>query len=330
MKALIIGGTGIISTDVSKLAVERGWDVTLLNRGQRPQFVPEGAKVIEGDARDEAQIKALIKSESFDVVANFIGFKPEFVEQDTRVYAGKCGQYLYISSIAAYQKPSSNFIITESTPLKNPYWQYGRDKIACEETLMRAYREQDFPVTIVRPGLTYNKTIIPFIANCWPRPWTMIDRMQKGQPILLPGDGTSLFTMTHARDFAKGFVGLMGNQRAIGQPFHITTDEACTWNQYLEAIEAAAGLKANAVHVATDYICKIAPSFYGDLVGDKIQCTVFDNSKIKHFVPDFCATTPFALGVRECLDYFRAHPELQVVDAEYSKMYDDIFKAYGI
>ena len=330
MKALIIGGTGIISTDVSRLAIEGGWDVTLLNRGQRGQFAPEGAKVIVGDARDAAQMNELMKDKTYDVVANFIGFKSEYIEQDIRLFEGKCGQYIFISSSAAYQKPSSDTFITESTPLRNPYWQYGRDKIACEETLNKAYRDSGFPMTIVRPGLTYNKTIIPFIANCWPRPWTMIDRMERGLPVLVPGDGTSLFTMTHSRDFAKGFVGLMGNQRAMGHPFHITTDEALTWNQYLDAIEAAAGIKAARAYVAADFICKHAPALYGDLVGDKIQNTVFDNGKIKRFVPGYCATTSFAHGARESLEYFRSHPEHCVVDETYNAMYDAIFSAYGV
>ncbi len=330
MRALIIGGTGVISSDVSALAVRLGWDVTLFNRGTNEEFVPEGAKVVLGDAHDADQIKKLFGGKTYDVVANFIAYKPETVTRDVEIFGGNCGQYLFISSAVAYQKPSSTLLITESTPRRNPYSQYGRDKIACEEVLNSAYRGTAFPAAIVRPSWTYNRTGIPFIATSWKRPWSLVERLQKGLPILVPGDGTSRFTITHARDFAKGFVGLMGNELTAGHSFHITGSEALSWNQYLDILAGFIGVRANPVHVATDFILQHAPRLSSDLMGDKIHTLLFDNSKLKLFVPDFSATTSYAQGVRESLDYLFSRPELQILDDEYTAMYDAVFAAHGL
>ncbi|GHV51675.1 hypothetical protein AGMMS49579_07530 [Spirochaetia bacterium] len=329
MNALIIGGTGVISTDVVKLALERGWDITLLNRGQRSKTLPQGAHSIECDARDEGAMQKALGGKYFDVVANFIGFLPEQIEQDIRIFNGHCGQYLFISTCCTYQKPDGNYLTTESTPLKNSDSLYGRRKIACEEILNHAWREKDFPVTIVRPNWTYNITTIPFIMTSWKQPWTLIDRLQKGLPVIIPGDGTNRFTITHAADFAEGFVGLMGNQHAIGHAFHITGEEALSWNQYLETIEKITDCKANVIHIASDFIVKVIPTLHDDLMGDKTVTFLFDNTKIRQFVPGFAALTPYAQGVRASIEYLKARKELQTIDAEYVANIDKVLAAYA-
>lgn len=328
MKALFIGGTGIISAAVSKLAVERGWDLSLLNRGTKSQWTPEGAEVIRADIRNFPETDKALKGRSFDVVADWIGFLPEHVESDIRLFSGRTAQYVFISTAAAYQKPPAHYIVDESTPLGNPYWQYARDKIACEEALNHACRADGFPVTIIRPSLTYGLTMIPFLMNSWGKPYTLIDRIKKGKKTIVPGDGTSLWTMTHSTDFAKGFVGLMGNRRAIGHAFNIMSDEVLTWNQILEAIADAAGARADAVHIATDFIVEKEPSLTGTLLGDKSQSSVFDCGKLKRFVPDFIAAMPFAKGVRLSVEYFDSHPEMQTIDEEYNAILDRILNAY--
>ena len=328
MKALFIGGTGIISTAVSKLAVEQGWELSLLNRGTKSQWTPEGAEVIQADIRNPAEAEKALKGRSFDVVADWIGFLPEHAETDIRLFTGRTAQYMYISSAAAYQKPPSHYIVDESTPLHNPYWQYARDKAACEELLNRAYREDGFPITVIRPSLTYGLTMIPYLMNSWCKPYTLIRRLRQGKKIIVPGDGTSLWTMTHSTDFARGFVGLMGNRRAVGQAFNIMSDEVQDWNRILEAIADAAGAKADAVHIATDYIVGKEPTLTGTLLGDKSQSAVFDCSKLKAFVPGFEATMPFAEGVRISVEYFDSHPEMQAVDEEYDAMVDRIIEDY--
>jgi nucleoside-diphosphate-sugar epimerase len=335
MNALIIGGTGIISTDVVKLALARGWDITLLNRGQHSKVLPQGvhpagaAHSIECDTRDEGAMQKALEGKYFDVVANFLGYLPEQIEQDIRIFSGKCGQYLFISTCATYQKPDYNYLTTESTPLKNSNSLYGRRKIACEEALNHAWREKDFPVTIVRPNWTYNNTAIPFIMTPWRQPWTLIDRLQKGLPIIIPGDGESRFTITHASDFAEGFVGLMGNYHAIGHAFHITGEEALTWNQYLGIIEKITGCKAKVLHIASDFICKVIPAMRDELLGDKAIAFLFDNTKIRQFVPGFAAKVSYAQGVKAAFDYLQTHKELQTVDADYTANYDKVLAAYG-
>ena len=329
MKALFIGGTGLISSAVSELAVQQGWELTLLNRGNRGQWVPEGAEVIACDVRDYASMEKALKGRTFDVVANFIGFVPAQLEPDVKLFAGRTGQYLYVSSAAAYQKPSSHQFVTESTPLCNPRWQYGRDKIACEEYLNHQYRETGFPITIVRPTLTYGLQMIPYVLNSWGKPYSIVERLKQGKKIIVPGDGTSLWTMTHNTDFAKGFVGLMGNQRAIGHAFHITSDEALTWDQILTAIAAAVGVEPKIVHIASDYIIKRIPDQEGNLMGDKSLTAIFDNSKLKSFVPGFAATTPFFQGVRKSVEFFESHPELHIVDDAFEAQLDQLLAQYG-
>ncbi|MDR0731949.1 MAG: NAD-dependent epimerase/dehydratase family protein [Treponema sp.] len=328
MKALIIGGTGVISTDVVKSAIARGWDLTLLNRGQRSKKIPPEAGFIECDARDEGAMRKALEGKYFDAVANFIGFLPEQIEQDIRVLEGKCAQYIFISTCCVYQKPEGRWLTTESSPLRNLNSLYGQRKILCEETLNRAYREKNFPVTIVRPNWTYCLGTIPFIFTSWRNPWTLVDRLEKGLPIIIPGDGETRFTITHAEDFATGFTGLLGNYQAVGHAFHITGDEALTWNQCLELLERIVGKKARVVHIPTDLIVKLLPHLHDDLAGDKSVNFLFDNSKLRRFVPGFAPRISYYEGVKASVDYLRARPELQSVDAEYSANYDKVLGAY--
>jgi nucleoside-diphosphate-sugar epimerase len=328
MKVLFIGGTGTISTAVTQLAVERGIDLYLLNRGQSRKMIPSDVKVIKGDIRDRKSASKLLKLHDFDVVVNWVAYIPTHVEADIEFFRGKVGQYIFISSASAYQKPPTHWLITESTPLTNPYWQYSRDKIACEDRLMAEYRDNGFPITIVRPSLTYGVTMIPAEINSWQKPWTIVDRMRKGKKIIIHGDGLTLWTMTHNTDFAKGFLGLMGNVQAIGNAVHITSDEALTWNQIYQAIADAAGVKHKPVYIPSDFITKIDPEQTGTLLGDKSCCAVFDNTKIKRLVPDFVATVPFARGVRRSVEWFEADEERCVVDDDYNKFMDRTIAAY--
>jgi nucleoside-diphosphate-sugar epimerase len=327
MKALFIGGTGLISSAVSRLAVERGIDLTLLNRGQRGEFFPRGARQVVADHRDPGAVREALKGQTFDVVADWIAYTPAQAAQDIELFTGRTGQFFFISSASAYQKPAAHWLITESTPLANPYWQYSRDKIACEDLLMREYREKGFPVTIIRPSLTYGVTQIPAAVGSWNHPWTLVDRMRRGGRIVVPGDGTSLWTMTHNSDLAKGFVGLMGNVHAIGHAFHITSDEVLTWNQVYGLIGEAAGAKPELVHLASDFIAAFNPEDLGNLIGDKAQCGVFDNTKIKMFVPGYLATVPFAEGVRESVRWFEKHPERCTIDDEFNALCDRMIAA---
>jgi nucleoside-diphosphate-sugar epimerase len=329
MKALIIGGTGIISADVVKLALSRGWDLTLLNRGQRSGQVPEGAEHIECDARDEDAVKRALGGKFFDVVVNFIGFLPEQVAQDIRVFGGKCGQYIFISTCCVYERPGGSWPVTESAPLRNLNSLYGQRKILCEEVLNRAYRESSFPVTIVRPNWTYCLGTIPFVFSNWRKPWTLIDRLERGLPIIIPGDGQACFTITHTEDFAAGLAGLMGNYRALGHAFHITGDEALTWNCYLEQLGRITGREARVVHVPTDLIVKLLPHLHDDLAGDKTANLFFDNAKLRRFVPDFSPRISYYQGVKASVDYLRSHPELQTIDTEYIANYDKVLAVYG-
>jgi nucleoside-diphosphate-sugar epimerase len=328
MKVLFIGGTGIISTGVTQLAVERGIDLSLLNRGQSRKMIPSDVKVIKGDIRDRKSASKLLKMHDFDVVVNWVAYVPTHVEADIEFFKGKVGQYIFISSASAYQKPATHWLITESTPLANPYWQYSRDKIACEDRLMAEYRENGFPITIVRPSLTYGITMIPAAINSWQKPWTIVDRMRKGKKVIIHGDGLTLWTMTHNTDFAKGFLGLMGNIQAIGHAVHITSDEVLTWNQIYQAIADAAGVKHKPVYIPSDFIGKIDPEHTGTLLGDKSCCAVFDNSKIKRLVPDFVATVPFSQGVRRSVEWFEANSERCVADDGYNNFMDRTIAAY--
>jgi nucleoside-diphosphate-sugar epimerase len=325
VKVLFIGGTGNISTAVSKLSITQGIDLYLLNRGTRQVDIPR-AKIIKGDISNSEKMRALLQDHAWDVVVNWIAFTPDDIERDIELFRGKTRQYIFISSASVYQKPLSYPIVTESTPLANPYWQYSRHKIVCEEQLNQAYRDEAFPITIVRPSLTYD-TVIPVAIGGW-NEYTIIDRLKKGKKIIVHGDGTSLWTITHAEDFARGFVGLLGHQQAIGQAFHITSDEILTWNQIYQAVADAVGVEAKMVHIPSDFIGQIDESHIGNLLGDKAVSVIFDNTKIKRFVPDFKATIPFKEGIKRTLAWFKADPARQLIRQETNELMDGIIQAY--
>lgn len=326
MKVLFIGGTGFISTAVSRMAIERGTELYLLNRGIRSSEIP-GAHQLTGDIHNPESMRNALKDLKFDVVVDWIAFTPEDIERDLKVFRGRNKQFVFISSASAYQKPVVNYIITESTPLKNPYWDYSRNKIACEDLLMKAYREEDFPVTIVRPSYTYN-TYLPVAIGGFGS-YTLADRLLKGKPIIVHGDGTSLWVNTHAEDFAKGFLGLLGNEKAIGQAFHITSDEVLTWNQIYQTIADGLGVEAKIIHIPTDFIVKEVPRMTGDLLGDKTWSAVFDNSKIKSFVPEFHATISFREGIRRTLAWFAADEKRRRIDEQVNAEMDQIITSYA-
>lgn len=326
MKALFIGGTGTISTAIARLAIDRGWELTLLNRGNRAEFIPEGANVLQADINDTEKVREKIRDLEFDVVADFIAFVPQHIERDIALFSGKTRQYIFISSASAYQKPLSCFRITESTPLSNPYWEYSRNKIACEERLMHEYRTNGFPVTIVRPSHTYNETGIP-LAIHGKGSWSVIDRIIKGKPVIIHGDGTSLWTLTHSTDFAKAFIGLMGNPAVIAHAIHITSDEALTWDQIYDRIGDALNVPVKKVHVATDFLVGCDPGYEGPLAGDKSVSVVFDNNKIKRIVPEYTASIRFDQGVRMSVQYLLAHPELQIPDPAFDSFCDRVIAA---
>jgi nucleoside-diphosphate-sugar epimerase len=327
MKVLFIGGTGVISTACTRLAAERGIDLHLLNRGHTPADLPPGVRLIAGDISKEQEVAAALAGHTFDVVANFINFTPADVERDLRLFRGKVGQYLFVSSCSVYQKPLRDYRVTESTPLVNPYWQYARDKIACEQRLTDEYRATAFPVTIVRPSLTYGDTLIPLAVNSRKSPWTVVDRMLRGKPIIVHGDGTGLWTCTHNSDFAKGFVGLLGNDRAIGHAVHITSDEVLTWDQHYLTVADLVGVEPKLVHVPSEVLSAWDPQGRAGLLGDKAWSAVFDNSKVKGLVPGYVATMPFREGVARSIARFRADPKLQAVDEEFNRWCDEVIAA---
>jgi nucleoside-diphosphate-sugar epimerase len=324
LKVLFIGGTGIISSACGELARLRGIDLYLLNRGTTTtRAVPAGATVLQGDIRDPESTREALGGREFDVVVNWVAFTPEQVRNDLELFAGRAGQYVFISSASAYQTPPASLPVLESTPLRNPYWQYSRDKIACEDLLVRAYRESGFPATIVRPSHTYDRTSIPLDAG-----WTAISRMRQGKPVVVHGDGTSLWTLTHHEDFARGFVPLLANPRLIGDSVHITSDEALPWNQIVESLAAAAGTTARIVHVPSDAIAAAHPDWGPGLLGDKAHSMVFDNSKLRRLVPDFVATIPFHQGAREIIAWHDADPARQRVRPEINDVLDKLAATY--
>lgn len=331
MKALFIGGTGNISLDITRLLAEQyadTWEVTLLNRGNHTEEIPDGVRLLKGDISDEAAVARLIEGMYFDVVANFINFTPDQIQRDLRLFAGKTGQYIFISSASAYQKPPVDPVITESTPLSNPYWQYSRDKIACEDCLTEEMRRSGFPFTIVRPSHTYSDKKIPVAIHGQRGSWQTVQRILDGKPVLVPGDGNSLWTLTHTTDFAKAFVGLMGNPHAIGHAVHITSDESLTWNEIYAALGRALGREVKTFHLSTDLITACDPSFEGALCGDKSNTVLFDNRKIKHLVPGFTATMRYDQGVRRAVAYHLAHPEAQTPDPEFDAWCDAMYEAF--
>ena len=329
MKALLIGGTGTISMAITRLlASKKDWEVYLLNRGSRRAEVPETVRWIQADISDEEAVRQALGGMKFDCVCEFIGFVPAQVERDVRLFTGRTKQYIYISSASAYHKPAKDYRITEGTALANPYWQYSRDKIACEDILMKAYREHQFPVTIVRPSHTYDNRNVPLGVHGNNGSFQVLKRMLEGKPVIIHGDGTSLWTMTHNSDFAVGYVGLMGNPHAIGEAFQITNDETLTWNQIYQAIADALGVELKAYHVSSEFLAAVSDyDFTGSLIGDKANCVVFDNSKLKRAVPDFHPTVRFEEGIRDTIANIMAHPELQKEDPEFDAWCDRVIEA---
>ena len=331
MRALFIGGTGTISTAVVKRLTQMPqWDVWLLNRGNRSAVVPDGVHLITADIRNEKEVAEKLDGMVFDCVCEFIGFRLEDVERDYRLFKEKTRQYIYISSASAYQKPAASHVITEGTSLANPYWQYSRDKIACEDFLMEKYREEGFPVTIVRPSHTYDERKIPLAVHGKNGSWQVIKRIMEGKPVIIHGDGTSLWTLTFNTDFAIGYTGLMGNRHAIGEAFQITGDETLTWNQIYATIADALGVPLHAYHVSSDFLAAVGEEYdlEGSLIGDKAVSVVFDNSKLKRAVPDMATNVRFDQGVRIALTYILNHPkECQIEDPEFDRWCDRVIKA---
>lgn len=331
-KALFIGGTGTISTAIVKrLAEDPQWQVYVLNRGNRKDVIPANVNHIIADINDESDVLSKIGNAQFDVVGEFIGFTVDQVARDYRLFAGRTKQYIYISSASAYHKPAAGYVITEGTTLSNPHWQYSRDKIACEEFLMKKYREEGFPVTIVRPSHTYDERNVPLGVHGRKGFWQVIKRIMDGKPVIIQGDGSSLWTVTWNADFAVGYTGLMANPHAIGEAFHITSDESLTWDQIYQTIANALGKELKAYHVSSDFLSacgdKYGFDFEGSLTGDKSVTVVFDNSKLKRAVPQMRTTVRFDQGVKMALDNVLAHPELQVEDPEFDEWCDRVIAA---
>lgn len=329
MKILFIGGTGNISSTITRLLTERGHEVHLLNRGKTLKYpLPAGARVIAHDVQGGPPPEAL-RGAKYDVVVDWIAFTTADIERDLAWFGAResasTDQFVFISSASAYQKPPSHPVITESTPLANPYWEYSRNKIACEETLLHAYRANRFPITIVRPSHTYD-TIVPVAVGR--SDYTVIDRIRRGKPVVVHGEGTSLWTLTHADDFGRAFIGLLGNPRAIGHAFHITSDEWLTWDQILRLVGRAAGAEPDIVHVPSRFIAEIDPDTGAGLLGDKSWNALFDNTKIKSMVPGWQAEIPFAEGIRRTVQWFDADPSRRAVNEKADAGVDAILRAW--
>jgi nucleoside-diphosphate-sugar epimerase len=326
LKVLFIGGTGIISSACARLAVARGIDLYLLNRGEgRLRPPPPEAVLLRADIRDRASVRDALGRHEFDAVVEFFAFTPEHVRTDLELFGGRTGQYVFISSASAYQTPPARLPVLESTPLRNPHWRYSRDKIACEDLLVSAYRQDGFPMTIVRPSHTYDRTLVPFDGG-----YTVLGRMRAGKEIVVHGDGTSLWTLTHHEDFAKGFVPLLGHARTLGETYHITSDDVLTWNQIAETLGAAAGAAPRIVHVPSDAIAAADPAWGAGLLGDKAHSLVLDNAKVRAVVPDYVATIPFEQGAREIVAWHDADPARQVIDERFDAVMDKLVSQYGV
>ena len=318
LQLLFLGGSGIISAASVRLAVERGHRVTVLNRGKtsiRP--LPDEVETLTADLRDPASVDAALGKREFDAVAQFLAFTTDHVQPDVDRFAGRTGQYVFISSASAYQKPPASVPVTESTPLKNPFWQYSRDKIACEDLLVAAYRDNDFPAVIVRPSHTYDDTTLPTLGG-----WTDIARMRAGRPVIVHGDGTTQWTLTHSDDFAVGFVGLLGRPETVGNAYTITGESAPTWDQVYTWLGRAAGVEPQLVHVASETIAKELPDSGPGLVGDKAHSMLFDTTKLRRIVPEFRTTIPYAEGARREVAWYDAHPEAQKVNEDLDAAFD--------
>jgi nucleoside-diphosphate-sugar epimerase len=325
LKVLFIGGTGVISSACARVAVEHDIDLFVLNRGRstdRP--LPPGVTTLRADAREPRSVRQEIKDLDFDAVVNWVAFTPDQVQTDIELFSGRTGQYVFISSASAYQTPPARVPVTESTPLRNPFWAYSRGKIACEDLLVAAYREQGFPATIVRPSHTYDQTTVPFDGR-----WTVLGRMLAGKPVIVHGDGTSLWTLTHNEDFARAFVPLLAHTRTLGDAIQITSDDVLTWNQIAEALAAALGVSAQVVHVPSDAIAAADPDWGAGLLGDKAHSMIFDNAKVRGLVPGWRAVIPFEQGAREIADWYRADPARQVTDARLDAVMDKLAAAWS-
>ena len=326
----MIGGTGTISSAITRQLAESGHDLWLLNRGTRKSEVPANVRQVIVDIDDTEKVLQLLGEEQFDTVCEFIGFLPSQVERDIRLFKGRTKQYVYISSASAYNKPAASHVITEGTSLANPHWEYSRNKIACEELLMREYREKGFPVTIIRPSHTYCERGVPVSVHGLKGSWQVLKRMMAGKPVIVHGDGSSLWTLTWNEDFARGFVGLLGNPKAIGEAFQIMSDEQLTWNQIYECVANALHVTPHLYHVSSDFLAAVAPKawdYEGNLLGDKAVTVVFDCTKLKRAVPGFQATVRFDEGVRRCVDYILGHLELQTEDPEFDAWCDRVIEA---
>jgi nucleoside-diphosphate-sugar epimerase len=326
VKVLFIGGTGNISAAVSRLLVREGHDLDLLTRGTGGASIP-GARMLRADIHDPPAVSALLSGVTWDAVVDWVAYRQEDVERDLALFRGRTGQYVFISSATVYLKPPSSPFITESTPLGNPYWEYARQKIACELRLNQAFREEGFPAVIVRPSHTYD-TVLPLAIGGW-QDYSIIPRLRRGQPVVVHGDGTSLWTLTHAEDFAAGFSGLLGHPQAAGHSFHITSDEVLTWNQIYATVAEAAGAEARIVHIPSDFIAAREPELAGTLLGDKAHSVLFDNTKIKSFVPGYRARIPFREGIRRTLAWFEASPDRMRSTGETDRLLDRLLQAFG-
>lgn len=328
MKILFIGGTGTISMAITRLLAESDNELYLLNRGTRTLELPERVTVINADINDEPAAAKALGDMTFDSVCDFIGFVPAQLERDFRLFNGRTKQFMYISSASAYHKPPKDYLITESTSLVNPYWEYSRNKAACEEYLLSKYRECGFPITIIRPSHTYDERAVPLGVHGNKGSWQVIKRMLDGKPVIIHGDGTSLWTLTHNSDFARAFVGLIGNPHAIGEAFHITSDESLTWTQIYGIIADCLGVELKPYYVPSDFLHAVGHyDFLGSLIGDKANSVVFDNSKLKRAVPDFTAKIGFAKGAKMAVDYVLSHKECQIPDPEFDEWCDKVIAA---
>src|ERR1700742_384830 len=326
LRVLFIGGSGVISSACSRVAVDSGIELFVLNRGRsgaRP--LPPGVTMLRAEVREPETVREEINGRDFDAVVDWVAFTPGQVRTDIDLFRGRTGQYVFISSASAYQTPPARMPVTESTPLRNPYWQYSRDKIACETLLTEAYREQNFPATIVRPSHTYDQTSIPFDGK-----WTALARMRAGKEIVVHGDGTSLWTLTHHADFARGFVPLLAHPRTVGDVFHITSDDVLTWDQIAHTLAAALGVTPRLVHVPSDAIAAADPQWGAGLLGDKAHSMIFDNSKLRTVVPDFCATIPFEQGAREIVAWYDEDPARQQSDSRLDAVMDKLVATYRV
>lgn len=330
MKALFIGGTGTISMAVTRAVAQmEEWELFLLNRGNRAEDLPANVTTLVADVNDEDAVSKLLEGMTFDVVCDFIGFRREQLERDYRLFKGKTKQFMYVSSASAYGKPVALPYITEGTVLANPYWDYSQNKIACEDYLLDLYRKEGFPITIIRPSHTYDDRGLPLAVRGKNGCWSVLKRMIEGKPVILHADGATLWTVTHNSDFAKAFVGLMGNVHAIGEAFHITSDEVLTWNQMYQIIADALQVPFKPYYVSSQFLGEVGQKwdFRGGLFGDKACSVIFDNTKVKRAVPGFVCTTRFEQGARKSIQHILAHPELQKEDPEFDAWCDKVIEA---